>query len=306
MLTEEEIREKLGKLRAERTSRIESEFKRRKEESDELEKRGQESLKALTKVLKEQKINIAAIQAIGVPSKEPLEKRVEKIRERMRGLARRPSNEDRSVISSISLSTTVQSYLSLTPYYTHIYDYGGGSGWTDLPWEGEDFSGYYSGPIGVMWWVKGGGTGNFGTGASRMTGIVDRWFFFNPDVTRYYSFTVYEPFYGFYIVEAHDGDLTSKRASVSIETRIHAYQYNWLSEKEYSIFSRGGRNINESERFDTTRTFYYSELLGGGDVAFLLVSQVFVVYARGQYSYAEWNFSKGSANYLPAPYVHVY
>ncbi len=50
---------------------------------------------------------------------------------------------------------------------------------------------------------------------------------------------------------------------------------------------------------------YYSDLLGGGDTAYLLVSSHFFVYARGGGSFSELNFADGNANHVGMPYVYV-
>jgi len=302
MLTEEAVRATLETLKTGRTAQIQAELKQMKSESEELEKRAQHSTKELARILGEQGINVDALRAVN-DSKEKLSERLDRIKSRLKDLARQPVNEGPSLIAALSVtnlgnvSAAQCPPLHLTPYYTAAY---GPSGNQVL---GE----YYAGRIDVKIEATGTGEGLFGGGAGRGCVTVDRWFFFLvSDVTRYYSFSVYEPYYGFYLVEAHDGFLSSKEANVKIETAIRAYQYNWKSKKEYPVLSVGGRNINTGARYDDTDLFYYAELLGAGDVAYLLVSQRFCVYARGGSSYSELNFDDGSGNYLPAPYVYVY
>jgi hypothetical protein len=144
----------------------------------------------------------------------------------------------------------------------------------------------------------------FGTGAGSFTVYLDWWFSFRPDVNRFYSQQIYVPFNGFYIVRSDDGIFTSKYAEVNIDLAAEGYQYNWKGRSTTNVLHVGNDNINVNDRFDGWRTFNYSSLLGA-DTAYLLVSGIFYVYARGGGSYAELNFSDGSANEIGIPQVYV-
>ena len=70
------------------------------------------------------------------------------------------------------------------------------------------------------------------------------------------------------------------------------------------MFDIDSQNINVNDRFDGWRTMYYADLLGA-DTAYLRVSAIYYVYARGGGSFAELNFSDGDANYIGIPWVFI-
>ena len=72
----------------------------------------------------------------------------------------------------------------------------------------------------------------------------------------------------------------SKEAHARIDISAQGYQYNWKARNSTNVLDLDGQNINDNDRFDGWRTTYYSDLLGGGDTAYLLVSSSFYVYAR--------------------------
>jgi hypothetical protein len=183
----------------------------------------------------------------------------------------------------------------LTPYYA---TYHGSDG--TVYWQG-----YNPGNFDVRDWASGAGSGLFGTGAASFTVYVDWWFTFTTDTSRFYSHNIYVPFNGFYIVRSDDGFWDSKEAHVRIDLSAQGYQYNWKPSSSTNVLDIDSQNINVNDRFDGWRTMYYSDLLGGGDAAYVRVTSSFYVYARGGGSYAELNFSDGAANYIGVPWVYI-
>ncbi|MEX2315760.1 MAG: hypothetical protein WD669_01320 [Pirellulales bacterium] len=301
MLSEKKVRENLERLVAERKAEIQAELNTAKGEAEAIEKRGGQSSAELKTVLKEAGVDIDVLRGVEEPKENFGEKR-QQIRDRLKTLARQPLNEGPSLLVAFSASRvgggTAHSCPAqyLTPYYTAVYNPSGKQIMGD----------YFAGRIDVRIDATGSGQGLFGGGVGRGCINVDRWFVFAPDVSRYYSSIVYEPFFGFYIVEAHDGFVSSKEAKAEIHTAVRGYQYYWKSKRKYSVLSVAGRNIDTDGRYDETDTFDYAEQFTAGDPAYLVVTQKICVYARGGGSYSELNFDSGEANYLPPPYIFVY
>ncbi len=63
-----------------------------------------------------------------------------------------------------------------------------------------------------------------------------------------------------------------------IDISAQGYQYNWKAQNSTNVFDWTARTLTITDRFDGWRTAYYSDLLGGGDRAYLLVSTSFYVY----------------------------
>jgi len=181
-----------------------------------------------------------------------------------------------------------------TPYYGTLHGSDGSIYW----------QGYNPGNINLWDRASGHGSGLFGTGASSFTVYMDWWFTYIPRENGYYNHTIWVPFHGFYILKADDGFFTSKEAHSRIDLSARGYQYNYKASGSTNVFSMGSQNINVNDRFDGWRTMYYSDLLGA-DRAYLLVTTSYHVYARGGGSYAELNFSDGTANYIGVPWVYI-
>lgn len=182
-----------------------------------------------------------------------------------------------------------------TPYYGVLHGSDGRVSW----------QGYDPGVINLGDWATGAGSGIFGTGAGSFTVYMDWWFTYVPNENRNYGQTIYVPYHGFYILYADDGFWDSKEAHARIDMSAVGYQYNYKSSSSTNVFNMQSQNINVNDRFDGWRTMYYSDLLGGGDRAYLRVTSSFYVYARGGGSTAKLNFSDGNANYVGIPWVHV-
>ena len=184
----------------------------------------------------------------------------------------------------------------LTPYYATIHGSNGKIFW----------QGYNPGNINAWDSASGSGSGIFGTGAASFTVYIDWWFNFQPELSKFYSYTIHVPYHGFYILYANDGFWDSKRASAKIDLCARGYQYNWKPKSCTNIFAMDSQNINVNSRIDGWRTMNYSDLLGGVDFAYLLLTTSLHVYARGGGSHSELNFSIGSANYIGVPWVYVH
>lgn len=185
---------------------------------------------------------------------------------------------------------------TVTPYYAVLHGSDGSVYW----------QGYNPGNIDLSDQAWGNGSGLFGTGAGSFTVYLDWWFNFRPPDTRWYSHYIYTLYHGFYIVRADDGWWDSKEATVRIDQSAIGYQYNYKALANMNVLSVSSQNIDVNYRLDSWRYQYYSDQLGGGDLAYLRVSASFYVYARGGGSYAELNFSDGVANYMGTPTVYVY
>jgi hypothetical protein len=307
-LAEERVRESLQKLVRLRDEEIQTEFKSRREELSKLETRGQELIKKVKADFPELAKMLAQLEELHKINDKDREKELEKQKERLKSIAQQPPNESpsfaqgltyRSQYGPISNLPPIITAVELAPYYTKIQYSDGRTPYED----------YYSGRVDVSCWAKGKGTGYSGAGFPDPEGqfhiYVDRWFFFRPDLTRSYTFNIHEPYHGFYKVEAHDGDFTSKEALAVIISRRQVYQNNWKGIHENNWFHLGGKNIDRADRLDQTRRFSQEELLVGDELAFLLVTQSLNVFARGQYSYSELNFATDSGNYLPAPALYI-
>src|SRR5262249_33913623 len=94
----------------------------------------------------------------------------------------------------------------VTPYYATLHGSDG-----TIYWQG-----YNPGTFTLWDSASGAGLGLFGTGAASFTMLLDWWFVFNTDASRFYSQNIYVPYDGYYIDHADQGWFTSKEAKVSI------------------------------------------------------------------------------------------
>ncbi len=189
-----------------------------------------------------------------------------------------------------------------TPYYGILHGSDGsvyGQGYYPYPFPGNS-----GGRIILSVAAYGGGSGIFGTGAGSFTVYLDWWFSYVSRDYRYFGQTIWVPYHGFYIVRSDDGFWDSKEAHVRMDLSAVGYQYNYKSSGTTNVLNIDSQNIDVNGRVDGWRTMYYSDLLGA-DRAYLRVTASFYVYARGGGSYAELNFSAGTANYMGMPWVYV-
>lgn len=155
-------------------------------------------------------------------------------------------------------------------------------------------------------WASGGGWGCAGTGVGEIQSWVYFGFWFFPRVNKFYSVMPLFRFRGYVIVRADDAWYNCKHARVIGSAWTNVHQYNWKGWNHVDVYHDSDDNINLNTRRDIDRWTHNSFLLGGGDWAW--ISCVIGLYARAQGggSYAENNFSAGTANYLCVPYCYVY
>lgn len=154
-------------------------------------------------------------------------------------------------------------------------------------------------------WAQGAGSGIAGTGVGEFSIQSDFWFYFVPQVNRFYGINPYTTYRGFYIVQSDDHWYDSHFARVVVTSSVDVHQYNWKGMNSFDVLNVGNDNINVNSRFDTTRNHYYSALLGANDGVWILNRVRLYVYARGGSAYAKLDFGTGAANYLVAPYVYI-
>jgi hypothetical protein len=257
---------------------------------EDLEKRGQASLKALKKTLpKEMAAVLEAQEQTHKDAAEASVKYAEEAKAKFRSIA--PLKENAADGGSIAAPRAVG---LVTPYYGTLHGSDGSIYW----------QGYNPGNIDLSDNATGGGSGLFGTGAGSFTVYMDWWFTFRPTENRNYAHTISVPFHGFYILTSDDGFWDSKEAHARIDMSAVGYQYNYKATGSTNVFDIDSQNINVNDRFDGWRTMYYSDLLGA-DQAYIRVTASFYVYARGGGSTAQLNFSSGAANYIGIPSVYI-
>jgi hypothetical protein len=286
----------LGDLVAERRKQVEAIQKSRAEQLAAMEAAGQERLQAFRAGIgKDNARMLQEFESKAVEDAKATEAIVKQIRGRL-ALPSAPSLLDAHPgFNRPQLSITAFAAAWVAPYYATLHGSDGSIYW----------QGYNPGTFTLSDWASGSGLGLFGTGAGSFTVFLDWWFVFRTDTSRFYSQNVYVPYDGYYIDQADQGWFTSKEAKVSIDQSAMGYQYNGKPTTSINLLSVDNSNINVNDRFDGWRAEYYSDLLGGGDAAYLLVSSQFYVYARGGGSFAELNFADGSANHIGIPYVYV-
>lgn len=289
MVTEQTIRGELQELVDERDAEVEREFEEMAGRMEAQEEKAEAAQDELVATLDDQGVDVKAIWELDERRQEGVEDEMEQLSQELKG-EQKILLDDTQALDEGALSPEAW---YLEPYYTKIYDSSK-----------TFYEGYSSGSVNVWCRASGGGPGTFGSGAGETKIYVDRWYTFVPDVNRYYSFHVYQPYRGYYIVRADDGFFTSKEAKAVINVEVRAHQYNWKAKSNWEVFRESGSNINVNDRYDDTDYRYYSKLLGT-DRAYLLVTQEFYVYARGSGSNARLDFSEGSANYLAAPRLTV-
>ena len=284
----------LAELVAERRKQVEGLQKRQFEQLAEAESRGQERLKALRNSLGKDVAHVLQeIEARASEDAKASEASIKQIRSRLLAPASTSILESQSALTYPQVASFAATWVA--PYYGTLHGSDGAVYW----------QGYNPVNIDLSDWASGSGSGLFGTGAGSFTVYMDWWFNFRTDVSRFYSQAIYVPFHGYYIVQSDDGFWDSKEAHVRMDLSAMGYQYNGKPTTVVNVFDEDSQNINVNDRFDGWRTMNYSDLLGGGDTAYLLVSSSFYVYARGGGSYAELNFAIGSANYIGQPLVYV-
>ncbi|MFT3935338.1 MAG: hypothetical protein QM726_17060 [Chitinophagaceae bacterium] len=259
---------------------------------EEMEKKGQASIKALRKTLpKEMIASLDQQEQLHKDATDATAAWVEEARAKLRSTT--PASENGKGFNPEQIPAE-RAIGFFKPYYGTLHGSDGKVSW----------QGYNPGNIDLSDFANGGGSGLFGTGAGSFTVYMDWWFTFRAPENRNYAHTIYVPMHGFYILKSDDGFWDSKEAHARIDLSAIGYQYNYKANATTNVFDIDSQNINVNDRFDGTRVMYYSDLLGA-DTAYLRVTASFYVYARGGGSTAQLNFASGAANYVGIPSVYV-
>jgi hypothetical protein len=131
------------------------------------------------------------------------------------------------------------------------------------------------------------------------------YFYFVPQQTAQYSLTAVFAFHGFYILQSDDDWLSCKKAGVTLDTQMNAYQYYYEGWETFSLLDLSGDNIDEVEFYDLTKFFAYSAFFKAGDPVYTLAKVRLTAYAKGAGSAAELSFSGGTANYISPLFLAV-
>ena len=124
------------------------------------------------------------------------------------------------------------------------------------------------------------------------------WFNFVPDETSMWDLLALFGFHGFYILKAHDKWYNCKSAEVLVEVNMNVYQYFWHGWKSFSLIDKSDGNIELAKLYDSGHLFDYTTNLKADDATWVVLQISIFAYASGGGSYAEINFSDGSANYI--------
>lgn len=124
------------------------------------------------------------------------------------------------------------------------------------------------------------------------------WYYFIPDRTATWELTAITVFHGFYILRADDGIFTCKSAEVHTEVKLEAFQYFWKSSPVFKLIDIDDDNINATKTYDSTQFNWDNFSLKAGDPVWVKVSISLDAFANGGGSYAEINYSDGTANYI--------
>jgi hypothetical protein len=145
--------------------------------------------------------------------------------------------------------------------------------------------------------TKGSGWGCWAT-AYPPPPITTVWFTFVPDHTARWELSPIFVFHGFYIMRANDGVLTCKFSEVNLEAKVDIFQYFWKGAKTYKLIDTRKSNVNHVKFYDRTEWLWDTTILRAGDRVWVKVGVSVQALASGGGSYAEINFSNGTANYI--------
>jgi hypothetical protein len=124
------------------------------------------------------------------------------------------------------------------------------------------------------------------------------WYYFIPDQTATWELTAITVFHGFYVLRADDGIFTCKVAKVRTTLELDVLQYYWKGVQTYKLIDISDDDINTSKNYDSTQFNWVHFGLKAGDPVWVKVEVSIDAIASGGGSYAEMNFSDGSANYI--------
>ena len=275
-----------------RRAEVERLQKQQTAQGDDIEKRGQASIRTLKKTLpKEMALVLDEQEKTNEMATAATVEYAEEVKAKLRSTT--PAKDYGAGIDADKIDKAA-GIGWFNPYYGTLHGSDGKVSW----------QGYNPGNIDLSCFANGAGSGLFGTGAGSFTVYMDWWFTFRAPANRNYAHNIYVPLHGFYIIKSDDGFWDSKEAKARIDIAAMGYQYNAKPTVTNNVFDMGGQNINVNDRIDTTKLMYYSDLLGA-DQAYLRVSASFYVYARGGGATAQLNFSSGAANYVGVPTIYV-
>lgn len=148
---------------------------------------------------------------------------------------------------------------------------------------------------------KGSGLGNCLSGPDFTQDNVlryDVWFQFVPDETAIWELTALISYSGFWIMRADDGYFSCKYSGLRLETSLYVYQYFLMGPERLVLLDKKDSHVQRHELFDETPFQWTTVSLKAGDPVWVLARIEMVAFAHGSGSYAEINFSDGSANFI--------
>jgi hypothetical protein len=124
------------------------------------------------------------------------------------------------------------------------------------------------------------------------------WFTFVPDRTARWELSPIFVFHGFYIMRADDGIFTCKFAEVDLDAKVDIFQYYWKGAKSFKLIDVDKDDVDLVEFYDRTEWLWDTAYLRAGDRVWVKAEVSLNAVASGGGSFAEINFSDGTANYI--------
>jgi hypothetical protein len=290
----------VGQITEERNREMAESIAVKRVEAEAAEKRYQKEMKSLEAI----GLNITNLDALDREQSAESELELKTMRAQMESMSESPSAGASQI--EVEGSFLPEGAYMLRPTWTGFFSdkdvqdqlTGGSAIEAQAIVTGEGCKNYWN-------WARGGGWGCTG-GVGSNQQWAEWGFWFKPPTSKFYSVIPYFQFRGFYIVKADDKWYNCKKAEVLVSAWTNVHQYNWKGSNHVDVLHVRDDNINVNKRFDADRNTYNSYLLGGGDWAFIRCTIGLYVRAQGSGSYAENNFSTGTANKLCVPYVNVH
>ncbi len=293
----QEIEQQFRELNEGIVKEYEDELRDLKEQQERRRKKLQEDEKEVRDILRDSRIDVDRLEELEHKGANDLKEYLKDVRPK---LIDRPTRlpmdfKERSVYASISSqagSTLVSPYGAslLAPKKSLIKQVEGETGnpWI-LPFNPEE--------INILDISEGSGWGCWATGKAPPVKY-NVWFNFVPDETSMWDLITIFGFHGFYILKAHDRFNNCKSAEVLTEVKMNVYQYFWHGWKNFKLIDKDDDNIELTKFYDSGHLFDYTTNLKAGDSTWVLVQVSVQASANGGGSYAEINFSDGTANYI--------
>lgn len=153
--------------------------------------------------------------------------------------------------------------------------------------------------------AEGTGPGWYGVASQHENMVIDWWFQYSVPAATSYNHAIFVPFYGTYTVVADDGFWTSKAARVSLNLQAQGFQSNTGAIGTSNVLDSGNeQNVDlQNVPIPSSHSMSYYELLDAGE-AYLRVSALYYVYARGSGSFALFNLVNADLIlYVPSLYI---